>query len=262
MGTAVGITGKQVRDEVLYQSRNWPEYVPIANSGCALPIWSLRSPLLHEDASDTYDEIDDVVEEIIPSTMVEGCYDLRATTQIGDRWVDLGSHVGVFSIAAMMRGATTALLVDMDPDVLRRALWNVQNFSRLVEAMQGIPQGSILSPMTSAVEVNDAYDVEDLVQSSGLAGPLCLKMDIQGGEIQCVLGGGASVLATRFSKILMEWHDEKLVSSALVALENAGYGVMSMRRHRDVLLGIDTHIIFAAQERLNGNATQARVVDR
>ena len=233
-------TTQTARKDAFVQSRDWPAWTPLVGSDAsgALPVWSLRVPGGTGDEG-LISEIFNVMEEILPQSMAEGCYELGRTISPGDRWVDVGCHVGIFSIAAMMHGASISEVMDSDPAMTQAAKWNVENFSRIVEALQTLPQGSIVPPLATTMLVEDAYDITEGTTAD------CIKLDIQGHEEGVILGGGASVLATKYKKLLMEWHSPARLGTALVALDNAGWHIDTVNSHEDILLNTKTHIIYA-----------------
>jgi hypothetical protein len=184
------------------------------------------------------DEVVDVIDEILPESMTGGCYSLDRIIKPGESWVDAGCHVGIFSIAAMMHGASISEVIDADRAMAQVARWNVENFSRIAEAMQSLPQGSITPPLETAQAIEDAYDIGGQKRDG-------IKIDIQGAEEGVIFGGGASVLAASYNKLVMEWHSPTLLGSALVALDNAGWYIDAVNSHEDILLNTKTHIIYA-----------------
>lgn len=232
-------TTKVAQRDTLFQSNRWPAWTPLVADDVsgALPVWSLRVPGGLDDPQ-MRDEVLDVIEEILPESMTGGCYNLDRVIKPGERWVDVGCHVGVFSIAAMMHGASIVQVIDADPAMTQAAKWNVENFSRIAEALQSLPQGSIHPPLATDLLVEDAYDLDGQKRDG-------VKIDIQGHEEGVIFGGGASVLAASYNKLVMEWHAPSRLGSALVALDNAGWYIDTVASHEDILLNTKTHIIYA-----------------
>ena len=58
------------------------------------------------------------IEDIINEVMIDDVYRLQKNTQPSDIWIDVGSHVGFFSIAAMQAGARVYMAIEADPDIV------------------------------------------------------------------------------------------------------------------------------------------------
>jgi hypothetical protein len=227
------------RDKVL-QSGNWVFGSPVAGDD-ALPVWTLRTPEGLED------EAHDVIEEIIPEDGGPGCYNVPGFIKPGELWVDAGSHLGVFSIAVLQRGATPVTMIDCSESLLRRAVWSVRGFVRLVEAMQSLPSGSIMRPYPVQTMIHEAQDITRVLGAKVSGYTYGLKLDIQGHESGVLTPAGAAALGRIFGKLIVEWHDPDMLTQVLRVLEGAGWYISTMHRHEDVLLETETYILFATR---------------
>ena len=226
-------------DRVL-QADNWIHNSPVVRDA-ALPVWTMRVPEGLED------EARDVIEEIIPHAGAPGCYNASGFIKPGELWVDAGSHLGVFSIAVLQRGATPVTMIDCNERLLRRASWSVRGFVRLVEAMQSLPSGSIMRPYPVHTMIREAHDITRVLGAKVSGYTYGLKLDIQGHEAGVLDPAGAAALGRIFGKLIVEWHDPDMLTQVLRVLEGAGWHVAAMHRHEDVLLETETYILFATR---------------
>lgn len=183
-------------------------------------------------------------DEIIEELLVGDVYRLASFTKPGDVWVDAGSHVGTFAVAAQMQGAYVYAMIDMDPSMAFHARRNGCAFSWELHARDNSWNAR---PLSVVEEIKDSYILADLGSARSEwpkdAKRSCLKMDIQGAERDVLKGGGAKHLAAAFDVLVMEWHH--LLAEGLEMLEQGGWRVERVEKHVDVLLNTDTHIIWA-----------------
>ena len=120
----------------------------------------------------------------------------------GDRVLDLGAHLGVFSLAASAAGCA-ALAVEASPvnaALLRSAVWrngfhDLHVVNAVVAAEPGtaafVPNGPwghvAWQPTAGAVDV-PAITVDELVAALGWEGASFVKMDVEGSEVDALAG--------------------------------------------------------------------------
>ncbi|HKN49925.1 MAG TPA: FkbM family methyltransferase, partial [Actinomycetota bacterium] len=120
----------------------------------------------------------------------------------GDRVLDLGAHLGVFSLAASAAGCA-ALAVEASPvnaALLRSAVWrngfhDLHVVNAVVAAEPGtaafVPNGPwghvAWQPTVGAVDV-PAITVDELVAALGWDGASFVKMDVEGSEVDALAG--------------------------------------------------------------------------
>lgn len=189
-------------------------------------------------------EIADVMGEVF----TDDAYRLQSITHHGDVWVDIGCHVGLFSIAAIQAGAHVGVMVDMDAERLVLADSNVRLFRdqsiarRLQSVWCSYPHAS----------VEEISNVDQLVSLAAECGTdyfpdktrTCLKLDIQGYEKTIFSDINIKNLSKHYQMMVFEYHFEDLDDMAL-NLERAGWSIEKIKRHNDVLLGIDTYLVWA-----------------
>ena len=185
----------------------------------------------------------DVFGEVIDGDI----YCLQHDTREGDVWVDAGCHVGLFSIAAMMAGADVSVMIDENNDSAWCAEYNARQFMRQ-QLIRGDHQRRRIMPTAVVERITGA---EQLVQAGMLAREhwtgmerSCLKLDIQGGEVD-VFGDGVRDLSTAFDFMVLEWHLPELIETMVHRLEHNGWKVGRYANATDILLGTETHIVWA-----------------
>lgn len=174
--------------------------------------------------------------EVHDEVVTQDIYGLKGFVEPSDDWLDIGCHVGLFSLQALAHGASTTFLVDEDHERMGAALENVLASADGAGATGGM-----------AMRVETLAAVLDLRDRSGAN---CLKMDIQGSELE-IFAEDEGVLAQRFDKLVMEWHPLGDTPTGLEEirltdlLEYRDWEVIAAEYHEDVLLGTETLIIKA-----------------
>lgn len=185
--------------------------------------------------------------EIVGELLHADIYELQKLTRKGDVWVDAGSHVGLFSIAAMMAGADVSVMYDMDPTAAWCASANVRSF-----LMQQIVRE--YRPRIRTVAVQKEIKNPDELVGAGMqtkevwdAGwdRVCLKLDIQGAEQLVLALDGPRKLAEAFDVLVFEWHFPEDLPWVSEALERGGWNITAVKQHEDVLLNTTTYIVWA-----------------
>lgn len=189
-------------------------------------------------------EITDVIAEVFFSD----AYKLQTITQPGDVWVDVGCHVGLFSIAAMQAGAQVGVVVDMDATRLYSADVNTRLFSHQSRA-RGLYPSDCVDVYSYLEEIRNVDQLTDLAKiCSNDFFPsrtrTCLKMDIQGAERSVFNDTQLGDLAKHYQLMVFEYHDSDLDVMAM-SLEKAGWYIEKMQKHFDVLLNIETYLVWA-----------------
>lgn len=192
---------------------------------------------------DLYEEIQDVIAEVIE----EDIYLLSRFSSGKDVWVDAGSHVGLFSIAAIQSGAEVSCIIDMDSRLAFCALSNINSFHRQLDARRPFTP----KPIEPFVIIEKIEGADILVEASMLPARAwgggrrsCLKLDVQGSEADIFDGSGLSDLAAAYDLIVLEWHQPS-AEHLLPVMESSGWKVERVQSHEDVLLGCKTSIIWA-----------------
>lgn len=161
----------------------------------------------------------------------------------GDRVLDLGAHVGVFSLAASAAGCA-ALAVEASPTnaaLLRSAVWrngfhDLHVVNAVVAAAPGtaafVPNGPwghvAWEPTAGAVDV-PAVTVDELVAAVGWEGASFVKMDVEGSEVDALAGMARLLGGPDAPPVLYESnaHTLELAGSSphelVAALESLGY---------------------------------------
>ncbi|OPZ65615.1 MAG: hypothetical protein BWY85_00436 [Firmicutes bacterium ADurb.Bin506] len=214
------------------QSRNW------LGGGLGW-IYDVAMPSGH----DMMLEYDGIVDELL----LHDIYNLANFTEHGDVWVDAGSHVGMFSIAALMAGADVAAMIDMDETMAWCADANARAFLMQQLVRDYRPRirpvafketiGSHVSLVEAGMQVREVW--RDFGKRS------CLKLDIQGAEQLVLALNGPEQLAEAFDRLVMEWHFPEDINWLTSALEKGGWKVDAVKQHEDILLRTTTHIVWA-----------------
>ena len=197
--------------------------------------------LAYPNADDMREEVGDIISELVENDV----YDLFHTTRRGDVWVDAGSHVGLFSMYAMLYEAEVAAAIDMDGELAWCAWQNMSALRLQLQRRNVLPQPGIV-PQVATQRVSSAdflIDAAMLIPNDWEGRErTCLKMDIQGSERDVLVDGGAAKLAEAYDLLVMEWHHEEDPSALL---EEGGWQITRMRSHVDVLLNCPTRIVWA-----------------
>jgi FkbM family methyltransferase len=161
----------------------------------------------------------------------------------GDRVLDLGAHLGVFSLAASAAGCA-ALAVEASPvnaALLRSAVWrngfhDLHVVNAVVAAEPGtaafVPNGPwghvAWQPTAGAVDVA-AVTVDELVAALGWESASFVKMDVEGSEVDALAGMARLLGGPDAPPVLYESnaHTLELAGSSphelIGALESLGY---------------------------------------
>lgn len=189
-------------------------------------------------------EIIDIIQEV----MIDDAYRLQAITQPGDVWVDVGCHVGLFSLAAIQAGAQVGVVADMNVENLSAADANVRLFVNQSK-VRGLYDADSDYPYPYLEEIRHVDHLVELSQTVTndyfpSKSRTCLKLDIQGSERVIFADTNLDDLAKHYDVLVFEYHDNDLDKMAL-ALENAGWHIVKMQKHRDALLHIETYLVWA-----------------
>lgn len=210
-----------------------------------LECWSDQHRFSYEIAYpsriDMLSELNDVFEEV----MIDDIYRLQQISQPGDVWIDVGSHLGFFSIAAMQAGSHVKLAVDADREIAQCARYNTAMFMAQSVA-RGLISTHIPEPFVAVEKVSSATQLIDFNFKAWMPEyrRRCLKLDIQGDEVRVFADRHASALAEQYDLIVLEYH-QPIASEMSMLMENAGWSIINIQSHSDSLLGIDTNIIWA-----------------
>lgn len=144
---------------------------------------------------------------------------LEPTDLVGKQVLDLGAHIGVFSLLAVALAAKSVFSVEMNPD----------NYAHLVSFTKDIPiikchnwavfdgvcrhvyyfDDKTLSKAARTGEKDKeipAFSLEEILTFSQFEGnDITLKIDVEGSEYEALYSAPAHVLK-RFSRIIMEVH--------------------------------------------------------
>ncbi len=139
--------------------------------------------------------------------------------QPGDVVIDVGCHIGSYSIPALNAGA---VVYAVDPDESRlaelRRLWDGDQ-SRLITVCEALAEpGGYTPEFRDALDVADFTDfhapadalfstLDELVTRYNLTRVDWVKIDVEGAELGVLLGG-VGLLAGLHPKLLIEAHDK------------------------------------------------------
>lgn len=159
----------------------------------------------------------------------------------GAMFIDVGSHVGFFTMAAsrLVGDAGTVIAVEPDSTTFRRlelhisrnALANVRLHAAAASASVGTVQfasslasdsgvrGSVVETPSDTSYSVDATTLDEL---SRKATPAVVKIDVEGGEV-AALSGASGLLRQHTSKWIVEVHSETLRKEVCRLFEAAGY---------------------------------------
>lgn len=147
------------------------------------------------------------------------------TIQPGDVVIDIGAHIGTFSVWAAQK-ATSGHVFSFEPDLENYILLdenkNLNHLANLhivnsaVSDMRGQVRlftsdfhnmtHSFFEEGTRANQLVNTISLEDILQEYGLERVHYLKIDAEGAEYQIILNTPARVLS-RIDKIFIEYHD-------------------------------------------------------
>lgn len=182
----------------------------------------------------------------------------------GATFLDVGSHVGFFTMAASRLVGDTGTVVAVEPDettfqrlernVSRNSLANVRLVAAAASASVGTVHFASSLGTDSGVRgavVHEASDFSRSVDATTLdeltreRTPSVVKIDVEGGETAALLGA-ARLLGARASRWIVEVHNETLKDEVCQVLEAAGYTIerTSPRRGdyaQDYVIAIPAH---------------------
>lgn len=221
------------------------------------------------------------IEQVGDEVALENVYRMGTTVETGERWVDAGCHVGIFSTQLLDYGALPAALVDSDKESLDHAAWNVRYASLTDDLDDGAPIGkqphapaafhrTLGAPLgLEPAEDESWHPALDLVVIGQMTGATALKLDIQGAEHVIFAGEGLELLRqgptfdpgadmedarnlmglgwNGYRKLLFEYHPENTDHEHgldLDAFEAAGWHLQWSQSHTDILLNAPTVIYF------------------
>lgn len=167
---------------------------------------------------------------------------LKEWLPLGGTYVDVGSHIGYFALAASRLVGTEGHVIALEPDpesfrrlagqVHRNGLTNIRaiqaaawsdpgtvRFASSLDADTGV-RGAVVDHVSATIEV-DATTLDDLV---GSATPDVVKIDVEGGELQA-LAGASRVIAQPSVRWLVEVHSDLLQIEVTDLFRRAGYEV-------------------------------------
>lgn len=177
---------------------------------------------------------------------------LRGLVRRGDTVVDVGANWGYFTLAAAHATGHKGGVVAFEPDprlfdilqanIAMNAITHV-SIERTAAgaasgsaAFKGYAEGSDNRGVSRIVPAGDAADfqvsvvaLDDALEARGLARVRLVKMDIEGGEREALLGMRAGLRERRYEYLLIEVHPEALrarhssMGDALQPLIEAGY---------------------------------------
>lgn len=133
--------------------------------------------------------------------------------------IDLGAHIGVFSLTAIANGAKNVFSVEMNPtnyghlveftkNINNIRCLNLAAFDGILKHVYFFDKGTLSKAAKTGNQENSipAYSLEEILCFSRFSGnDLTLKMDIEGSEYDVLLSSPSHVLK-RFSTIIMEVH--------------------------------------------------------
>lgn len=186
---------------------------------------------------------------------------------------DIGAHIGFFSLLFSIMVGSQGEVHCFEPlpenvEILRRQL-GINQFERVVTVVSSAvtsETGSvsfyvnasssmgtvILDPQKQARRIRvNAIRLDDYIDR-GSPPPHLIKMDIEGGETEAVLGM-SQTLKTKRPRIIIEFHSDQAKSEVWKILRPLGYSCFSLRAPFERCLSPrdapDCHFLFKMQER-------------
>jgi len=179
-------------------------------------------------------------------------YDRQFQLAPGNIVVDVGAHIGAYTIKAAREVSPSGLVIAVEPhepnyqillqnvrinnlkNVIpkRVALLDFRGTSELLVHRSNVG-GHSMEPVFDEVDVAyrervNVTTLDILCKELGISRVDVLKIDVEGGEAE-VLRGAQSVLSERKIKIAAEVHREKDELEAWLILEHAGFQVKTLK---------------------------------
>lgn len=152
----------------------------------------------------------------------------------GDVFFDIGANVGIYSVLAVRAGAKVFAFEPLPRNVgfLRQHLaMNGAHDVTVIEAAVAEHTGTMKFDTGSdnkvgALSIGGALDVQavridDLIKSGNIPMPNCVKMDIEGGEADAIMG--MPIVLARKPTIFLATHGEIVKAKCLEILGSYGY---------------------------------------
>lgn len=178
---------------------------------------------------------------------------LKEWLPAGGTYLDVGSHVGYFALAASSLVGTKGNVIALEPDpesfqrlsaqVRRNGLTNIRmvraaawsdagtvRFASSLDADTGA-RGAVVDRVSATIDV-DAVTLDDLVRTTT---PDVIKIDVEGGEMHA-LAGASRLIELRSVCWLVEIHSEELRAQVTSVFDTAGY---------EVIVSTPTHALYA-----------------
>lgn len=149
---------------------------------------------------------------------------VRGIVNPGDAVIDGGANVGYISLVALGAAGDSGLVysIEANPPLVRRlrGLWGGRKSSQVLEAALGRHEGVVEFNIASnsgwsSTRSNPTYQVhrtitvngvtlDSIVASSGRERFKLLKLDLEGGEMDALLGATKSLAESRFDCVVLE----------------------------------------------------------
>jgi FkbM family methyltransferase len=161
----------------------------------------------------------------------------------GASFVDVGSHIGFFTMAASRLVGATGTVIAVEPDratyrrlkmhIERNGLENVRAIAAAASASAGtVPfassqgsdsgvRGSVVAEGSDSSYSVEATTLDDVAAEQT---PTLIKIDVEGGEV-AALSGAPRLLRSRLSKWIVEVHSDPLRQEVQQIFQAAGYVV-------------------------------------
>ena len=134
---------------------------------------------------------------------------------------DIGANSGYYSLAFLRFGVAQVIAYEPDPEPLRL----------LEEIVEKHPRGPALRLIREPVGSHASQDsvaIDELIASGEVPAADTIKMDIDGGEVEALVGM-SHLLETHGPNLIVEVHSLELQAGCIELLKQAGYGqIVSM----------------------------------
>lgn len=148
-------------------------------------------------------------------------------------WLDVGSHVGLFTTLATSYGASVVGGIDANPDM-----------ARAYRAAHDLPCQQMT--VSRVKDILRALDNIELHSEGPYERANAIKLDIQGAELPILVQPSqVASLARHFDTLLAEIHDQTLLPAIILHLRDAGLKLDYAEAADDILTGQPTFIIHA-----------------